>query len=317
VNWNPKLLPGQHHLVSLMKGDFRTEFLNSLSTPDSNRLASVSLQRTPADSPASAIGTSSLSSSNSLKQCPMGLFALTCPYELSNQAVPTSSALLLGYPVPHARYLKAREEAYHHIDLWEDQLLNDSSHAAGSWQSSHNRVAQEFAQIASAGGIPTTAIETQIPTVSDTSSKRGDLMTKVGGRIPLRCSPPFDRFTCFKLVMDVQLGHLFVTQTHALKTQSFRSMETAMQTKYTDLYRVRGFAFAPLVANSWGVLGPDFFGQWRITRLATLSLSPLPVAVPPFFDRSHGPFRGPAFGIPDPSRAPIPRLSPSPPHNHS
>ena len=80
-------------------------------------------------------------------------------------------------------------------------------------------------------------------------------MAKVGGRIPLRCTPPFDRFT--RLVLDVQLGHVFATQTHSLKPQSLRSMETAKRTKYTDLYCARCFALAPLVANSWGVLGPD------------------------------------------------------------
>jgi hypothetical protein len=79
--------------------------------------------------------------------------------------------------------------------------------------------------------------------------KQGGLMTKVDKCIPLQGSPPFDRFT--QLVMDVQLGHVFATNTHALKSQSLRSME------YTDLYCVRGFAFAPLVANFWGVLGPD------------------------------------------------------------
>jgi hypothetical protein len=34
-------------------------------------------------------------------------------------------------------------------------------------------------------------------------------------------------------------------------------MERAKRARYTDLYRVRGFALAPLVTNSWGVLGPD------------------------------------------------------------
>ena len=255
VDWDPKLLPGQHHLVSLMKIDVRAAFFNSLPATDKTRLKSVSLQRTLADSTASDFGTSSLSSSNSLKQCPMGLFALTCPYELSNQAVLTSSALLFGYPVPHARYLKAREPDYHGIDLWGDALLNVPSHAAGSWHSSHNRIAQELAHIATAGGIPTTAIETQIPTTSDTSGQRGDLMTKVGGRIPLRCSPPFDRFT--RLVMDVQLGHVFATHAHVLKPETLRSMELAKRRKYSAPYRTRGFAFAPLVINSWGVLGPD------------------------------------------------------------
>ena len=144
----------------------------------------------------------------------MGLFALTCPYELSNPAVLTSLAILLGYPVPHARYLKDKEVEYHRIDLWGDSLLNGSSHAAGTWHSSHNRVAQELAQIASLGGIPTIAIEAQIPCISATSRKRGDMMARVGGRIPLQGSQHFDRFT--RLIMDVHLGHVFKTLQHGI-----------------------------------------------------------------------------------------------------
>ena len=44
---------------------------------------------------------------------------------------------------------------------------------------------------------------------------------------------------------------------HVLKPQTLQSLERAKRAKHTDLYRVRGFAFAPLVTNSWGVLGPD------------------------------------------------------------
>ena len=58
-------------------------------------------------------------------------------------------------------------------------------------------------------------------------------------------------------LLDVQLGHIFATQGHVLKPQTLQSMERAKRAKYTDLYRARGFAFAPLVTNSWGVLGPD------------------------------------------------------------
>ena len=172
VGWNPKKIPSQHHLVNLMKCDVREMFLDTLSESDRLRLASVSLQFSPAHSPDSAIGTSSLSTSNTLKQCPMGLFALTCPYELSNPAVLTSSALLLGYPVPHARFLHDQEAEYSDIDLWGDHLLNSSDHASGTWHSSHNSVAQVLAQIATFGGISTTATEAQI-----TSRQRGDMMT--------------------------------------------------------------------------------------------------------------------------------------------
>ena len=117
--------------------------------------------------------------------------------------------------------------AYHNIDLWGDSLLNGPAHAAGSWQASHNRVAQELARIASTGGISTTAAEVEIPTVSSSSRKRGDLMTRRGGRIPLCPSPPFDRFT--RLVMDVKLGHVFDTVSHTPKPRSIRDMERAVR----------------------------------------------------------------------------------------
>ena len=68
--------------------------------------------------------------------------------------------------------------------------------------------------------------------------------------------------------MDVQLGHAFANvahDDHILKPQSLRHLENAKRAKYTDSYRVqvRGFAFAPLVTNSWGVFSPD------VTRAAS------------------------------------------------
>ena len=259
-----------------MKADVRETFLDSLTEPDQVRLASVTLQLSPAFSPDSAIGTSLISTSNTLKQSPMGLFALTCPYELSNPAVLTSLAILLGYPVPHARYLKDKEVEYHRIDLWGDSLLNGSSHAAGTWHSSHNRVAQELAQIASLGGIPTTAIEAQIPCISTTSRQRGDMMTRVGGRIPLQGSQHFDRFT--RLIMDVQLGHVFKTLQHELKPVSIKDMESRKRRQYSDAYRAIGFAFVPLVANSWGVCGPDLLRfLWAVADHAARNAFSLPL----------------------------------------
>ena len=276
VDWKQKKIPSQHHLVNLMKVDVRESFLDSISEFDRVRMASVSLQLSPANSPESAIGTSSLSTSNTLKQSPMGLFALTCPYELSNPAVLTSLAISLGYPVPHARFLKAREVEYNSIDVWGDSLLNCSSHAAGTWHSSHNRVAQELAQVATFGGIPTTANEAQIPCISATSRQRGDMMTRVGGRVPLQVSPHFDKFT--RLIMDVQLGHVFKTHIHELKTSSIKDMETRKRRQYTDAYRAIGFAFAPLVANSWGVCGPDLLRfLWAVADHAARNAYSLPL----------------------------------------
>ena len=276
VGWDQKKIPSQHHLVNLMKVDVRETFLDSLTAPDQARLAAVSLQLSPAISPDSVIGTSSLSTSNTLKQSPMGLFALTCPYELSDQAVLTSLAISLGYPVPHARFLKDREEEYSSIDLWGDSLLNCSSHAAGTWHSSHNRVAQELAQIASCGGIPTTANEAQIPCISATTRQRGDMMTRVGGRVPLQVSPHFNRFT--RLIMDVQLGHVFKTHHHELKPVSIKDMESRKRRQYSQAYCAIGFAFVPLVANSWGVCGPDLLRfLWAVADHAARNAHSLPL----------------------------------------
>ena len=276
LGWDWRKIPSQHHLVNLMKVDVRERFLGTLPEIDQCRLASVSLQFSPAHSPDSAIGTSSLSTTNTLKQSPMGLFALTCPYELSNPAVLTSSALLLGYPVPHARFLMEQEAEYSEINGWGDRLLNWSRHAAGTWHSSHNRIAQELAQIATGGGISTTATEAQIPCISATSRRRGDMMTRSGGRVPLQVSPHFDRFT--RLIMDVQLGHVFRTKDHVFKPSSIREMETSKRRKYADSYRAIGFAFAPLVANSWGVCGPDLLRfLWAVADHAARNAHSLPL----------------------------------------
>ena len=276
VEWEYKKLPSQHHLVNLMKIKVRETFLNTLTPLDQSRLAAVSLQRSPAHSPDSALGTSSLSTSNTLKQSPMGLFALTCSNELSNPAVLTSSALLFGYPVPHALFLEQNDPAYTGIDVWGDSLLNSSTHAAGTWHTSHNRLAEELAQIATSGGISTTAIEAQIPCINSSSRQRGDMMTRGGGRVPLKPSPHFNRYT--RLIMDVQLGHVFATGNHVFKSSSIKDMETHKRGKYTDAYRAIGFAFAPLVANSWGVCGPDLLRfLWAVADHAARNAHSLPL----------------------------------------
>ena len=40
-------------------------------------------------------------------------------------------------------------------------------------------------------------------------------MTQVGGLVPLQVSPDVDKFT--RLIMEVQLGHVFKTHIHELK----------------------------------------------------------------------------------------------------
>ena len=101
-------------------------------------------------------------------------------------------------------------------------------------------------------------------------------MTRCGGRVPLQVSPHFDRFT--RLIMDVQLGHVFQTNGHVFKPSSIREMEASKRRKYTDPYRAIGFAFAPLVANSWGVCGPDLLRfLWAVADHAARNAHSLPL----------------------------------------
>ena len=186
----------------------------------------------------------------------MGLFALTSQQKLSNNAFLTSSALVLGYLVPYARFLKEHVGGYGDYDLWENLLLNNATHALLSSILSHNIVSQELAHIASGDGIPTTAKPTEIPTVDDDSHSRGDLMTLVAGRIPLKPSSEFSSSSL--LIMCFTLRHVF-TGDHVFKADVISEAEKAKQNKYADLYQQLGFAFAPLVVTSLGVCGPDLF----------------------------------------------------------
>jgi hypothetical protein len=52
-----------------------------------------------------------------------------------------------------------------------------------------------------------------------------NMMTRVGGRVPLQVSPHFDEFT--GLIMDVQLGHVFKHQIHELKNSLSRTWNHA------------------------------------------------------------------------------------------
>ena len=94
----------------------------------------------------------------------------------------------------------------------------------------------ELAHIASGGGILTTAKQTEIPTVDDDSHSRGDLMTLVGGRIPLKPSSEFS--SSLLLIMDFTLQHVF-TGGHVFKADVISEAEKAKRNKleYADLYQ--------------------------------------------------------------------------------
>ena len=111
----------------------------------------------------------------------------------------------------------------------------------------------ELAALITGGGIRSTAVERHIPCLRN-SDRRGDLMTQVGGLIPI-----FDRSQLARgsrLIMDVRIGHTFTTA-HLIKKHSIRDMESAKRAKYRCQYQAQGYAFAPIVFNSWGETGPD------------------------------------------------------------
>ena len=114
------------------------------------RLLALAAQSFPARHSSSDLGLpQGPDSTNYLRHRPMGLFALLCPYELSNEAFITSTALLTGTPVPHARFLQANFQDYANIDVFGDFLLNSSNHASSSRIHSHNCIAKLIAELAS------------------------------------------------------------------------------------------------------------------------------------------------------------------------
>ena len=129
-----KDVPSQQQILKHMKATQRTRFLASLSPDDKFRLNRVSFSTVPSRAASSDIAPPRYNAADTLRQVPMGLFALTCPYELSNEAILTSTALLLGSPVPHALYLRENIAGYEHCDPWGDCLLNKPDHGAASWK---------------------------------------------------------------------------------------------------------------------------------------------------------------------------------------
>ncbi len=105
----------------------------------------------------------------------MGHFPLICPFELFNAAIHTSTAILFGYPVPHARYLWSRLAAAP-IDPWAGMLLNDARHTSTTRHASHDAITNIIATLASSHGMPTSASLHLVPLAdSDTTMERGDL----------------------------------------------------------------------------------------------------------------------------------------------
>jgi hypothetical protein len=86
------------------------------------------------------------------------------------------------------------------------------------------------------------------------------------------------------LVMDYEVGHVY-SSTHSFKPNNRLSMESAKRSLYRVSYRDQGFAFAPLVSNSLGQVGPDFLRfLWGLAEHAALNSVHVPLDDLPHLD---------------------------------
>ena len=192
----PTLIMEQHIITEELKTQALELLLIQLQARQGcvDRLKALAIQSHPARHSDSDIGPEQdPDSTNSLSHRPMGLFALLCLYELSNEAFVTSAAILLETPLPHARYLLGNMQSYSHIDVFGDFLLNNSAHASSSRIQSHNCIANLLADLACQHGIPATT--KNVPCrVSDSNSK-GDIVTTRGGLVRSRPGSHFNSAT--------------------------------------------------------------------------------------------------------------------------
>ena len=259
-----------------MKETNKDTFVSSLDTDNAYRLAQVSQNTCPTRYSTSDIRPALSHDSDSLRHCPLGHFSLTCPFELSNAAIHTFTALLLCYPVPHARYLQTRP-GFPPVDLWADMLLNDSRHAATTRHASHDAITNIIAMLAASHGISTSACLRLVPLADPDTMERGDLVVSTRGVLSARPNCPIPT----KLILDFVLGHTH-TNTHVLKRDTLVAMEELKCSHYTPKYHEQGLAFAPLAANSFGQLGPEFLRfLWALADHAARNYVPVPLPVLP------------------------------------
>ena len=244
----------QNTISTLMKERNCSQFSLNGSLDDAIRLSSVAAQSIPMRSTSSDLCPNLQNNENSLEQCPMSLFELQCPLELSDQAFKTSMSICLGLPVPHARFLKATVPDYAAIDVWADFLLNNPTHASRSRHSSHDRLAYCIARLATTAGLPSTARPRAVPCAEEDSYRRGGIITSVAGLNLASASYRFASPT--DLITDVTLVHPFDSH-HQLKEDSLADAEARKNRMYKAAYHAQGLAFAPLACNSFGQQGPD------------------------------------------------------------
>jgi hypothetical protein len=77
--------------------------------------------------------------------------------------------------------------------------------------------------------------------------------------------------------MDFELGHTY-NRTHTIKEANLKNMEQVKLTKYKDQYNRLGFAFAPLVTNSFGQFGADLLRfLWLLANFAARNQIPVQI----------------------------------------
>jgi hypothetical protein len=165
-----------------MKEHTSRGFRLDCSQAEQERVAAVGLQTIPTRCSASLLCASPSPQTDNLSQCPLNLFDLMCPFELSDHAFDTCLSVCLGIPVPHARILRTRP-AYRTIDQWADFLLNDSAHASRSLHATQDKLAYSSADLASSAGVYSSAAQSAVPRAEADTFRRGDIVALVGGHL--------------------------------------------------------------------------------------------------------------------------------------
>jgi hypothetical protein len=163
-----------------MKEHTSRGFRLDCSQAEQDRVAAVGLQTIPTRCSASLLCASPSPQTDNLSQCPLNLFDLMCPFELSDHAFDTCLSICPGIPVPHARILRT-QPAYRTMDQWADFLLNDSAHASRSLHATQDKLAYLSADLASSAGVYSSAAQSAVPRAEADTFRRGDIVTFVGG----------------------------------------------------------------------------------------------------------------------------------------
>ena len=287
ATWPPHLFPTQGDFGRHIKKQLVTQFTRHLSSHQNERYRAVARQ-TLQLSPSSHLLPTDGTASN-LWQCSTSLFSLTNIYELSNQALLTTTALILDIPVPHALYLQATQPNYASIDIWADTLLNKSIHAAETRHYTHTLFAQELTKIANHCGVPTTCKESRLPyrdaLLTRPTRKRADMMTLTSCGVSPNAQRNFSTDT--RLIMDVTIGHVYDTH-HQYKSDTLQRMTNSKNVKYAQHYQSQRLAFAPIVANSLGQFGADTLQfLWNLADNHAKSTTGITLDIP--HSQSHAP----------------------------